>query len=56
MHKHNGFILADVVGLGKTIIKWWLPKNLFMKMVVIQVLIVVPPAIKAIGKEQSKIS
>jgi hypothetical protein len=21
MHKHNGFILADVVGLGKTIIK-----------------------------------
>lgn len=35
MQKHNGFILADVVGLGKTIIATILLKNSFMKMVVI---------------------
>ncbi len=47
MKKHNGFILADVVGLGKTIIALMVIKKfIFENGSHTKVLIVVPPAIK----------
>ena len=36
MMKHNGFVLADVVGLGKTIIACMIIKSSFTKMEHIQ--------------------
>jgi len=48
MMKHNGFILADVVGLGKTIIACMVIKKfIYENGTHTRVLIVVPPAIKS---------
>lgn len=48
MQKHNGFILADVVGLGKTIIATMIIKKfIYENGSHSKVLIVAPPAIKA---------
>jgi len=45
LKKHNGFILADVVGLGKTITASWIIKRLLLD-VAGEVLIVTPPTIE----------
>nr|WKN35045.1 helicase-related protein [Tunicatimonas sp. TK19036] len=48
MMKHNGFILADVVGLGKTIIACMvLKKFIYENGTHTRVLVVVPPALEA---------
>ena len=48
MMKHNGFILADVVGLGKTIVACMiLKKFIYENGTHSKVLVVVPPAIKS---------
>jgi len=50
MQKHNGFFLADVVGLGKTIIATLIAKKFFhhngFPTHLSEVLVVVPPALK----------
>ena len=47
MMKHNGFVLADVVGLGKTIIACMIIKKfIYENGTHTKVLVVVPPAIK----------
>lgn len=48
MMKHNGFILADVVGLGKTIIACMIIKKfIYENGTHTRILVVVPPAIEA---------
>ena len=48
MMKHNGFILADVVGLGKTIVACMVIKKfIYENGTHTKVLVVVPPAIKS---------
>ncbi|MBL7846236.1 MAG: helicase [Cyclobacteriaceae bacterium] len=48
MMKHNGFILADVVGLGKTIVACMIIKKfVYENGTHTKVLVVVPPAIKS---------
>lgn len=48
MMKHNGFILADVVGLGKTIVaSMVIKKFIYENGTHTKVLVVVPPAIKS---------
>jgi ERCC4-related helicase len=48
MMKHNGFILADVVGLGKTIVACMVIKKfIFENGTQTKILVVVPPAIKS---------
>ncbi len=48
LQKHNGFLLADVVGLGKTIIACMVAKKfIFDNGVHTKVLVVVPPALKS---------
>jgi superfamily II DNA/RNA helicase len=50
LHKHNGFFLADVVGLGKTIIATLIAKKFFFHndfpSYLSRTLIIVPPALK----------
>ena len=50
LHKHNGFFLADVVGLGKTIIATLIAKKFFFHndfpSYLSRILIIVPPALK----------
>jgi superfamily II DNA/RNA helicase len=50
LRKHNGFILADVVGLGKTVTTAWILKKLLFE-IKGQILIITPPAIKKEWKE-----
>lgn len=55
MKKHNGFILADVVGLGKTIIALMVIKKfIFDNGSQTRILIVAPPAIESNWKRSAK--
>ena len=56
LQKHNGFFLADVVGLGKTVIATLIAKKFFYQTQAIKnhtpkILIIVPPALKGGWKE-----
>lgn len=46
MMQHNGFFLADVVGLGKTIVATQIAKKFYHKSGGCRTLIIVPPALK----------
>jgi len=55
LNKHNGFFLADVVGLGKTVIATLIAKKFFFHndfpSYISRILIVVPPALKVSWQE-----
>src|SRR6218665_959148 len=56
MMKHNGFILADVVGLGKTIIACMVIKKfIYENGALSKILVVVPPALEANWKKTTEI-
>jgi len=55
LRKHNGFFLADVVGLGKTVIATFIAKKFFFHNDfpnhISKILVVVPPALKESWKD-----